>query len=160
MWQVDWNGDHKTNISFYFPKLIVSCSIRASLPLPLQNGPFKGMVTSITMMVSCTILVNYLKDLIGSPQVSVVDGYNLPMRIDNNKGCRVASCPVDLNPKCKRRPILLTCKRLCWYYYDIRSCQVERTNWFLWTYFGLQECMPSEPWRQPRLVQLNVYKNN
>ncbi|KAH9888763.1 Osmotin thaumatin-like protein [Cubamyces lactineus] len=32
--------------------------------------------------------------------VSVVDGYNLPMRIENNKGCKVSDCPVDLGPNC------------------------------------------------------------
>ncbi|EDR10333.1 thaumatin-like protein [Laccaria bicolor S238N-H82] len=32
--------------------------------------------------------------------VSLVDGYNLPMRIDNNVGCPVADCPVDLGPNC------------------------------------------------------------
>ncbi|KAF9525250.1 thaumatin-like protein [Crepidotus variabilis] len=32
--------------------------------------------------------------------VSLVDGYNLPMRIDNNKGCAKADCPVDLGPNC------------------------------------------------------------
>ncbi|PFH53477.1 hypothetical protein AMATHDRAFT_45362 [Amanita thiersii Skay4041] len=32
--------------------------------------------------------------------VSLVDGYNLPMRITNNKGCPVADCPVDLGPNC------------------------------------------------------------
>ena len=32
--------------------------------------------------------------------VSLVDGYNLPVRIDNNQGCGVADCPVDLNPNC------------------------------------------------------------
>jgi len=32
--------------------------------------------------------------------VSLVDGYNLPMRIDNNKGCGIPSCPVDLGPGC------------------------------------------------------------
>ncbi|KAI0327518.1 Osmotin thaumatin-like protein [Cubamyces sp. BRFM 1775] len=32
--------------------------------------------------------------------VSLVDGYNLPMRISNNKGCHVADCPVDLGPNC------------------------------------------------------------
>ena len=32
--------------------------------------------------------------------VSVVDGYNLPMRIDNNVGCGIPSCPVDLGPNC------------------------------------------------------------
>ncbi|KAJ7114533.1 thaumatin-like protein [Mycena crocata] len=32
--------------------------------------------------------------------VSLVDGYNLPMRIDNNVGCPIPSCPVDLGPNC------------------------------------------------------------
>ncbi|KAJ7057188.1 thaumatin-like protein [Mycena amicta] len=32
--------------------------------------------------------------------VSLVDGYNLPMRIDNNVNCAVPSCPVDLGPNC------------------------------------------------------------
>ncbi|KAL5478575.1 hypothetical protein ACEPAI_2759 [Sanghuangporus weigelae] len=32
--------------------------------------------------------------------VSLVDGYDLPMRISNNVGCPVADCPVDLGPDC------------------------------------------------------------
>ncbi|KAG8741801.1 hypothetical protein FRC10_002400 [Ceratobasidium sp. 414] len=32
--------------------------------------------------------------------VSLVDGYNLPMRISNNVGCPVAECAVDLGPNC------------------------------------------------------------
>ncbi|KAJ8092085.1 hypothetical protein PM082_024325 [Marasmius tenuissimus] len=32
--------------------------------------------------------------------VSMVDGFNLPMQITNNKKCPVASCPVDLNSSC------------------------------------------------------------
>ncbi|KIY68976.1 Osmotin thaumatin-like protein [Cylindrobasidium torrendii FP15055 ss-10] len=32
--------------------------------------------------------------------VSVVDGFNIPAKIDNNVGCGVPSCPVDLNPLC------------------------------------------------------------
>ncbi|KAK2462132.1 hypothetical protein APHAL10511_005830 [Amanita phalloides] len=32
--------------------------------------------------------------------VSLVDGYNLPMRITSSGGCHVASCLVDLNPNC------------------------------------------------------------
>lgn len=32
--------------------------------------------------------------------VSVTDGFNLPMRITNNKGCTIADCPVDLVPDC------------------------------------------------------------
>ncbi|EIM87365.1 Osmotin thaumatin-like protein [Stereum hirsutum FP-91666 SS1] len=44
-----------------------------------------------------------LSNVAGVPDnydVSLVDGYNLPMRIDNNKGCGVGSCPVDLGPNC------------------------------------------------------------
>ncbi|TRM61306.1 thaumatin [Schizophyllum amplum] len=32
--------------------------------------------------------------------VSLVDGYNLPMRVSTNVGCPVAECPVDLGPNC------------------------------------------------------------
>ncbi|KAI6029588.1 thaumatin-like protein [Pisolithus microcarpus] len=32
--------------------------------------------------------------------VSLVDGYNLPVSITNNVGCPVADCPVDLGPNC------------------------------------------------------------
>ncbi|KAJ7593391.1 thaumatin-like protein [Mycena floridula] len=32
--------------------------------------------------------------------ISLVDGYNLPARISNNKNCHVADCPVDLGPNC------------------------------------------------------------
>ncbi|KAI9461241.1 Osmotin thaumatin-like protein [Lactarius psammicola] len=32
--------------------------------------------------------------------VSLVDGFNLPMRIDNNAGCGVPLCGVDLGPNC------------------------------------------------------------
>ena len=44
--------------------------------------------------------------------VSLVDGYGLPMRIDNNVGCPIADCPVDLGPICAfsfpKRVFLLT----------------------------------------------------
>ena len=33
--------------------------------------------------------------------VSVVDGYNLPLRITPGGGCHLADCPVDLGPNCK-----------------------------------------------------------
>lgn len=33
--------------------------------------------------------------------MSLVDGYNLPIRIDNSAGCGVADCPVDLGPDCE-----------------------------------------------------------
>ncbi|KAI0749522.1 thaumatin-like protein [Daedaleopsis nitida] len=44
-----------------------------------------------------TLNTNGLPD---SYDVSLVDGYNLPMRINNNKGCSIGDCPVDLGPNC------------------------------------------------------------
>ncbi|KAG8689448.1 hypothetical protein FRC11_002533, partial [Ceratobasidium sp. 423] len=32
--------------------------------------------------------------------VSLVDGFNLPIQITNNVGCPVVDCPIDLNPNC------------------------------------------------------------
>lgn len=45
--------------------------------------------------------------------VSLVDGYNLPVSITNNVNCGVADCPVDLGPDCtcrlfKGSPVSLT----------------------------------------------------
>ncbi|KIJ56338.1 hypothetical protein M422DRAFT_57689 [Sphaerobolus stellatus SS14] len=48
-------------------------------------------------------LAEWTLGLNGQPDfydVSLVDGYNLPMRITNNVGCPVADCPVDLGPNC------------------------------------------------------------
>lgn len=53
--------------------------------------------------------------------VSLVDGYNLPVQIDNDKGCHVASCPVDLAASCPEplrgpldpRGLNLGCKSAC-----------------------------------------------
>ncbi|KAI0360479.1 Osmotin thaumatin-like protein [Trametes cingulata] len=32
--------------------------------------------------------------------VSLIDGFNIPVRVDNSKGCTIKDCPVDLNPNC------------------------------------------------------------
>ena len=45
-------------------------------------------------------MVAFVPWLSTSVIVSVVDGYNLPMAVTNDKGCTVASCPVDLGPNC------------------------------------------------------------
>jgi len=34
--------------------------------------------------------------------VSLIDGYNLPMSIDNDAGCDLVRCSVDLGPKCPK----------------------------------------------------------
>ena len=41
--------------------------------------------------------------------VSLVDGYNLPLRISNNVGCGVADCPVDLGPDCEFAALNMAC---------------------------------------------------
>lgn len=51
-------------------------------------------------------------DNCASPPVSLVDGYNLPMRITNNVGCPVADCPVDLGPNCWHPYVSLDCSQL------------------------------------------------
>ncbi|VDB91942.1 unnamed protein product [Peniophora sp. CBMAI 1063] len=32
--------------------------------------------------------------------VSIVDGFNVPIRVDNNAGCPISTCPVNLTPIC------------------------------------------------------------
>lgn len=33
--------------------------------------------------------------------VSLVDGFNLPIRVDNDASCPVPECPVDIDLTCK-----------------------------------------------------------
>ena len=43
----------------------------------------------------------YLSQSLAIPLiVSLVDGYALPLRVDNNVGCGVPGCEVDLGPDC------------------------------------------------------------
>ena len=39
--------------------------------------------------------------------ISLIDGYYLPARIDNDVGCHVAGCEVDLGPNCMSIPSIL-----------------------------------------------------
>lgn len=68
-----------------------------------------------------------------------VDGYNLPMRIDNNKECGVADCPVDLGPSCGFTIHTVFARSV--YYRLLRSFP---TRWALQCYgvpCGMQECL-------------------
>jgi hypothetical protein len=56
------------------------------------TGVPPATLAEFTLSVNPSVPDNY--------DVSLVDGYNLPMRIDNNRGCPVGSCPVDLGPNC------------------------------------------------------------
>ncbi|VDC00835.1 unnamed protein product [Peniophora sp. CBMAI 1063] len=56
------------------------------------TGVPPASLAEFTLSVNPSVPDNY--------DVSLVDGYNLPIRIDNNRGCPVGSCPVDLGPNC------------------------------------------------------------
>ena len=45
-------------------------------------------------------------DKLDNYDVSLVDGYNMPMAITNNQNCPVAGCFVDLGPNCALAPHL------------------------------------------------------
>jgi hypothetical protein len=50
-----------------------------------------------TSLAECTLSA---ADGLDYYDVSLVDGYKLPVRITDTKGYRVANCPVDLGPNC------------------------------------------------------------
>ena len=56
------------------------------------TGVPPASLAEFTLSVNPSVPDNY--------DVSLVDGYNLPIRIDNTYGCPVGSCPVDLGPNC------------------------------------------------------------
>ncbi|KAJ7246857.1 thaumatin family-domain-containing protein, partial [Mycena haematopus] len=62
---------------------------------PATLAEFKLSITTV-----CPHPPHGLSFLTSLRPVSLVDGYNLPMRIDNNVGCGIPSCPVDLGQNC------------------------------------------------------------
>ncbi|KAJ2991973.1 hypothetical protein NUW54_g8054 [Trametes sanguinea] len=63
----------------------------------LECDPHTGTGVPPATLAEFTLGTNGAQD---SYDVSLVDGYNLPVRISNNQGCHVADCPVDLGPNC------------------------------------------------------------
>ncbi|KIJ56341.1 hypothetical protein M422DRAFT_150973 [Sphaerobolus stellatus SS14] len=63
----------------------------------LLCDPHTGVGVPPATLAEWTLGINGQPDFY---DVSMVDGYNLPMRIDNNVGCPIADCPVDLGPNC------------------------------------------------------------
>ncbi|KAI0787897.1 Osmotin thaumatin-like protein [Fomes fomentarius] len=84
------------------------CDFSTSTPGPTQcldGGCNGGLVCDPTTGtgVPPATLAEFTFGINGGPDnydVSLVDGFNLPMTISNNKGCAQGSCPVDLNPNC------------------------------------------------------------
>jgi len=68
----------------------------------LDGGCNGGLVCTATGVPPATLAEFTLRatDGLDYYDVSVVDGYNLPMAITNTGGCNIASCPVDLGPNC------------------------------------------------------------
>jgi hypothetical protein len=58
----------------------------------LYQGVPPATLAEFTLSSDPTVPDNY--------DVSLVDGYNLPMSLTNNKGCPVGLCGVDLGPNC------------------------------------------------------------
>jgi len=72
---------------------------REFLRLPWLSLPFQDSTIWTITTVCCYYLCHaYVEHF---TTVSIVDGYNLPMMITNNRGCAVPSCPVDLGPSCE-----------------------------------------------------------
>ncbi|EJF64590.1 thaumatin-like protein [Dichomitus squalens LYAD-421 SS1] len=63
----------------------------------LECDPHTGTGVPPASLAEFTLGINGLPD---NYDVSLVDGYNLPIRVSNNAGCPVADCPVDLGPNC------------------------------------------------------------
>ncbi|KAI8978277.1 Osmotin thaumatin-like protein [Trametes punicea] len=63
----------------------------------LECDPHTGTGVPPATLAEFTLGTNGALD---NYDVSLVDGYNLPLRISNNLGCHVADCPVDLGPNC------------------------------------------------------------
>ncbi|KAI0768096.1 Osmotin thaumatin-like protein [Trametes elegans] len=88
------------------------CDFSTSTPGPTQcldggcNGglecdPHTGTGVPPATVAEFTLGINGAPD---NYDVSLVDGFNLPLRIDNNKNCPVGDCPVDLNANCLGDP--------------------------------------------------------
>ncbi|KAI0787893.1 thaumatin [Fomes fomentarius] len=79
-----------------------NCNFSSGTPGPNSclDGGCNGGLVCINPGVPPATLAEFTLGLNGQDayDVSLVDGYNLPMRINNNKGCSVADCPVDLGP--------------------------------------------------------------
>lgn len=65
------------------------------------NGHFRETGSGTFTMVGGTILTTNVHANRIHDEVSLVDGFDLPMRITNSANCPVAECAVDLGPICR-----------------------------------------------------------
>ncbi|KAI0074836.1 Osmotin thaumatin-like protein [Panus rudis PR-1116 ss-1] len=86
----------RRNCNFSDPNPATQCSTGGCTG-GLECDPHTGTGAPPLTLAEFTLLGDGGQDYY---DVSLVNGLNLPVKIDNNKGCRTASCPVDLNPNC------------------------------------------------------------
>ncbi|KAI0710077.1 thaumatin-like protein [Earliella scabrosa] len=107
-----WQQDAYQAVSFFVPDnwqagriwARRNCDFNNGVPGPNSclNGGCNGGLECTGTGVPPATLAEFTLGMNGkdSYDVSLVDGYNLPMRVTNNRGCPVVDCPVDLGPNC------------------------------------------------------------
>ncbi|EJU04529.1 Osmotin thaumatin-like protein [Dacryopinax primogenitus] len=115
-YQTGWQADAYTTVNFSVPDAWTSgriwgrrdCTFPAgntSASTCLDGGCTGGLLCDVntgTGMPPATLAEFSLGGTTGTDfyDVSLVDGYNLPIRITPTSGCAVAECPWDLGPLC------------------------------------------------------------
>ncbi|EIW74285.1 thaumatin-like protein [Coniophora puteana RWD-64-598 SS2] len=106
-----WSADEYTAVTFDVPDNWTAGRIwaRRDCDFSTNPGPNSCLDGGCNGGLVCTdpgvppaSLAEFTLDANGVDyyDVSLVDGYNLPVEINNTGGCGVASCPVDLGPDC------------------------------------------------------------
>ncbi|KAK2460750.1 hypothetical protein APHAL10511_007220 [Amanita phalloides] len=106
-----WVADAYTSVSFDVPDNWTAARIwaRRDCDFSTNTGPNTCLDGGCDGGLVCTqpgvppaTLAEFTLETGGKDfyDVSIVAGYNLPLRISNNAGCGVADCPVDLGPNC------------------------------------------------------------
>ncbi|KAI0634866.1 Osmotin thaumatin-like protein [Trametes polyzona] len=112
----------------------------------LECDPHSGTGVPPATLAEFTLGTNGIAD---NYDVSVVDGFNIPMAITNNKACPFAGCVVDLNPNCESCPLvgpidpsgaIVGCKSAC---FAGLGDPVNNPNCCTGTHNTPQTCPPS-----------------
>ncbi|KAF8153129.1 thaumatin [Crassisporium funariophilum] len=92
-----WEAKAYTKVSFHVPDNWKAGRIwgRRNCKFATNPGPNSCLTDGCNGGLQCNTRTGTYLFL-----VSLVDGYNLPMRISNNVNCPVADCAVDLGPNC------------------------------------------------------------
>ncbi|KAI0729579.1 thaumatin-like protein [Fomitopsis betulina] len=98
----DWNSGRiwgRVDCDFSNPNPATQCATGGC------NGGLECATTGGTGVPPATVAEFTLSGVSGGNgldnyDVSLVDGFNIPLSITNDQGCHIADCPVNLNPDC------------------------------------------------------------